>query len=77
MIDIFIVEEMILQSNQNELKRKQLLLRIESETSYLKRNNFLQEVQHIEETNKEIHAMLVEEYLQGMSTHQLFEEING
>lgn len=75
MIDTFIVEEMILQMRQNELRRKQIINRLKFETSIHKRDNFLKEVEHINETNKEIIEMLLLEYTEGITTEELFKSI--
>lgn len=75
MIDIFIVEEMILQMRQNNLRKRLLEVRLDRETCFLRCEHFLEEIKQIDETNIEIEQMLMLEYEEGISTHQLLKDI--
>lgn len=75
MIDTFIVEEMILQMEQNELCVKRLENRLKFETCELKRSRFLEEIEHCKATNAEIIEMLLLEYTEGITTKELFKNI--
>lgn len=75
MIDTFIVGEMILQMEQNEICVKRLENRLKFETCDLKRSRFLEEIEHCKATNTEIIEMLLLEYTEGITTKELFKNI--
>jgi len=74
-LDTFIVEQLLIQSEENELFRKRLINRLKFETCTAKRNNFLAEIGHVYQTNKEIQEMLLLAYQEGISSTELVEAI--
>ena len=75
MIDTFIVTELLMQWDLNNVHNLQLKKRLEIETSLIKQGKILDEIDLIVRTNIEIVEMLVLAYPEYISTKRLFKDI--
>jgi len=75
MIDTFIVTELLMQWELNNVHNLQLKKRLEIETSLIKQGKILDEIDLIVRTNIEIVEMLVLAYPEYISTKRLFKDI--
>jgi hypothetical protein len=70
-----VIHELLKLREQNIVKSDQLKIRLRSETSFLKRDRILTEIEHTVITNREIKELLVEAYLAKISMKQIMQDL--
>jgi hypothetical protein len=70
-----VIHELLKLREQNIVKSDQLKIRLRSETSFLKRDRILTEIEHTVITNREIKELLVEAYLAKITMKQIMQDL--